>query len=101
MNRLQMSILGLAMFGAAAAIASPAQAQIFELGDQVELDLRPNRDPELRPSLSTDGNTLNLQFEEQPRPETRFRFGEEGFEIRQEQRPARPFLDLSIPINEE
>ncbi|MFQ4135971.1 hypothetical protein PGN35_006580 [Nodosilinea sp. PGN35] len=101
MNRLSASLLGLAAVGTVVLGASPAEAQIVELGDQIELDLRQNRNPELRPSLSTDGERLNLQLEEQPRPETRFRLGEDGVEIRQEQPEPRERLNLTVPLENE
>jgi hypothetical protein len=101
MNPLNKSLLGIAIVGAAVLGASPAMAQIFEVGDQIQLDLRENRQPEVRPNISTDGNQLNIQLEEQPRPETRFRVNENGVEIRQEQPAPRERLNLTVPINEE
>ena len=101
MNRLNKSLLGLAFIGTAVLGASPAMAQVFELGDQVELDLRQNRNPELRPSISTDGNQLNIQIEEQPRPETRFRFDGDRVELRQERPEPQQRLNLTVPIEED
>ncbi|MBE9159103.1 hypothetical protein IQ265_20015 [Nodosilinea sp. LEGE 06152] len=98
MNHLNKSLLSLAILGAAALNTFPATAQVFEIGDQIQFDLREDRNPELRPSLSTDGNQLNIQLEEQPQPETRFRFGEDGLEIRQEQPAPRERLNLTVPI---
>jgi hypothetical protein len=100
MNRLNKSLLGLAFIGTAVLGASPAMAQIFEFGDGIEFDLRQNRNPEVRPSLSTDGNQLNIQLEEQPRPETRFRFDGNSVELRQEQPEPRNRLNLTVPIED-
>lgn len=102
MNHLNKSLLSLAVLGVAALNTSPAAiAQIVELGDQVEFDLGGNRDPELRPRLSTDGNQLNIQIEEQPQPETRFRFDGNRIELRQEQPAPRERLNLTVPIETE
>lgn len=69
--------------------------------DEIELDVRQNRNPELRPNLSTDGERLNIQIEEQPRPETRFRLREDGVEIRQEQPEPRGRLTPTVPLANE
>jgi hypothetical protein len=98
---LTIGLLGLAAAGTAILGASPALAQIVELGDQFELDLGGDRPSELRPSLSTDGNQLNLQLEEQPQPETRFRFDGDRLEIRQEQPEPQQRLNLTIPLDEQ
>lgn len=66
MNHLNKILLSIAILGVAAINTSPVTAQILELGDQVEFDLIGNRDPELRPRLSSDENQLNIQHEEQP-----------------------------------
>ncbi|WP_156119780.1 hypothetical protein [Leptolyngbya sp. KIOST-1] len=91
-------MLSLAVVGTAIAGATPAMAQVIQLGDQAEFDLGGNRNPELRPSLSTDGNQLNIQIQEQPQPETRFRFDGDRIEIRQEQPAPRDRLNLTVPI---
>lgn len=101
MNRLTKSMFGLAVVGTTVLGATSAMAQIFEIGDQVEFDLRDNRDSELRPRLSTDGNQLNIQLEEQPQPETRFRFDGDRIELRQEQPAPRERLNLTVPIETE
>ncbi|MBD0335125.1 MAG: hypothetical protein ICV62_06530 [Cyanobacteria bacterium Co-bin13] len=100
MNR-RNKMLGLAIVGATVLGASPAMAQILEIGDQIQLDLGEDRQPEVRPSISMDGNQLNIQLEEQPRPETRFRINDGGVEIRQEQPAPRERLNLTVPIGEE
>ncbi|MBW4458902.1 MAG: hypothetical protein KME47_01455 [Nodosilinea sp. WJT8-NPBG4] len=102
MNHLNKFLLSLAVLSVAALNTSPAAiAQIVELSDQVEFDFGGDRDPELRPRLSTDGNQLNIQFEEQPQPETRFRFDDDRIELRQEQPAPRERLNLTVPIETE
>lgn len=101
MNRVTESLLGLAVIGTTVLGATSAMAQTFEIGDQVEFDLQENRDPQLRPNLSVDDGQLNIQFEEQPRPETRIRLGEDGVEFRQEQPEPRERLNLTVPLEED
>ncbi|MEA5450006.1 hypothetical protein VB780_15605 [Leptolyngbya sp. CCNP1308] len=101
MNRLTKSLLGLAVVGTAVLGATSATAQIFEIGDQAEFDLRDNRNPELRPNLSVDDGQLNIQLEEQPRPETRIRFDEGRVEFRQERPEPRERLNLTVPLEED
>jgi hypothetical protein len=98
MNRLSKSLLGLAVVGTTVLGATSAMAQIFEISDQVEFDLRDSRDPELRPNLSVDDGQFNIQLEEQPRPETRIRFDEGRVEFRQEQPDPRERLNLTVPL---
>ncbi|HSM84478.1 MAG TPA: hypothetical protein VLS96_22515, partial [Nodosilinea sp.] len=96
-----LAVAGATVLGTTVLGAAPATAQVFEIGDGIEFDLRENRDPELRPRISTDGNQLNIQLEEQPQPETRFRFDGEGLEIRQEQPAPQERLNLTVPLGGE
>jgi hypothetical protein len=101
MNRLVFSIVSMAVATISLIIATPALAQIIQLGDDIRLDLSDDNEREIRPRISSDGDRLNLEVYEQEKPETEIRLSDDGLEIRETQPLPRQRLDLSIPLDEE
>jgi hypothetical protein len=81
-------------------LSLPVLGQEIQLGDDTNVDLDED-ETELKPSLSTDGDRVNIQVEEQPKPETQIELNDDGVEVREEREPARERLDLSVPVDEE
>ena len=77
--------------------ASPTPALEIDLGgSEIDLD---DDDSDIRPRVSTDGDQLDVEVYEDPDPETRIDIGDDGVTIEQEERRDRELIELSVPVD--
>ncbi|HEY9642895.1 MAG TPA: hypothetical protein V6C57_20570 [Coleofasciculaceae cyanobacterium] len=95
----KFGFLGTALVGLMMLSATPAFAQEIQLGNGLRVDL--DRDhSQLRPSISSDGNRVNIGIYQQPEPETRVRISNDGFDVREVQPQPQQRVNLSLPLNQ-
>lgn len=81
-------------------IANPVAALELQFGDDFGVDLDKDK-TRVIPNISTDGNRLNIQLEEQKKPETQIRFNDNGgIQIRRKYYQPKERLNLSVPLRD-
>ncbi|HEY9619251.1 MAG TPA: hypothetical protein V6C78_02735 [Crinalium sp.] len=98
-HELTFSLLSTMVVGLLLVSVTPASAQTVRLGDGVRVDLDDHHDTRVRPRVSSDGERLNLELEEQREPETEIRLDNGRVDVRQVEQPPRQRVDLSVPLN--
>lgn len=98
MRNQLISGLGAALVGLTVGTA-PAFAQAIQLGDGIQINLGRQRS-ELRPRISSDGDRVNVEIYEQPKPETRVRISNEGLDVREVQPQPEQRIELSVPLDQ-
>lgn len=101
MNTLmKRSLISIATLGLVVLGAMPALAQAIQLGDDIRIDLDRDR-PDIQPRISSDGDRLDVEIYEEPRPATEIRIDDDGFAIEQTEPEPEQRLDLSVPLERE
>lgn len=95
---LKTSFLCAALMGLAVG-ATPAFAQAIQLGNGIQINSG-RQESELRPRITSDGDRVNVEVYEQPKPETRIRISDEGLDIREVQPQPEQRLNLLVPLDQ-